>query len=459
MSDFENNDCFCLDELTESCENLKRLINTLSEQYPVYFAKKDFGTISELHITVKALWTEFADLLHPLGEYGDEQLYSTALKMFEALKRFDYLKNGNYPALISALNSFADMLPNKKSFDAKAAAHLMNRIKMGYFPTDLDHVRQIKQAVNFPKTQVNLLDPCCGEGLALKAFAENENANTYGIELDESRGRTAQKNLDRVGLGSFFGSSIPPGRFHALFLNPPYLSRPGDGGSRRMERAFLADTIPLLMKGGLLIYIIPYHRANESVCRILSSYYKNLSVYRFRDSEFKKYKQIVFFGVRTEKHTADKTAARIEQLCLQPDKIPLIDTLPAGLYTLPEKETKISNFRGSVFDVEALGEQLKSSDSLDILFERSRLENRTRNPLLPLNLSQIGLVGASGLMNGLVNCEHPHVIKGRIVKEKKRKNLTSNREVISQTSEIESNKIIFNILCWRESKPSCLTLG
>ena len=213
-----------------------------------------------------------------------------------------------------------------------------------------------------------------------------------------------------------------------------------------MERAFLADTLPLLMKGGLLIYIIPYHRANESVCRILASYYKNLSVYRFRDSEFKKYKQIVFFGVRTERRTADKTAARIEQLCLQPDKIPLIDTIPAGLYSLPEKETEISHFRGSVFDVEALAEQLKSSDSLDILFESSQLENRTRNPLLPLNLSQIGLVGASGLMNGLVDCEHPHVIKGRIVREKKQKNIPTDREGVTQISEVESNKIIFNIL-------------
>lgn len=30
-----------------------------------------------------------------------------------------------------------------------------------------------------------------------------------------------------------------------------------------MERAFLADTLPLLMKGGLLIYIIPYPRATR----------------------------------------------------------------------------------------------------------------------------------------------------------------------------------------------------
>ena len=113
---------------------------------------------------------------------------------------------------------------------------------------------------------------------------------------------------------------------------------------------------------------------------------------------------------------------------------------------LPEKETEISHFRGSVFDVEALAEQLKSSDSLDILFESSRLENRTRNPLLPLNLSQIGLVGASGLMNGLVDSEHPHVIKGKIIREKTRKNMPSDREDVSGFSETESNKIIFNVL-------------
>lgn len=446
MSDCENNGCFCLDELTECSENLKRLITALNEQYPVYLEKRDYGSISELHITAKALWAEFANILHPLGEYGDEQLYSTALKMFEAIQRFGYLNGGNYPALISALYSFSDMLPDKAGIDAKAAAHLMNRIKMGYFPTDEEHVRLIKQAINFPKTQVNILDPCCGEGLALKVFAENENAETYGIELDESRGHTAQKNLNNARLGSFFHSSVPFGRFHALLLNPPYLSCPGENGGRRMERAFLSDTLPLLMRGGLLVYIIPYHRADSSVCRTLASYYKNLSVFRFRAGEFKKYKQIVFFGIRTEKHAAERTAEKIERLCLRPENIPLIDTVPKGLYSLPVKETAVPYFKGSVFDVEELAEQLKASDSLDLLFESADLESRTRKPLLPLNLSQIGLVGASGLMNGLVDSEHPHVIKGKIIREKTRKNMPSDREDISEFSETESNKIIFNVL-------------
>ena len=446
MSDYENNGCFCLDELTDGKASLKRLTDDLKTEYPVFLEKRDSASISELHITVKALWNEFSSLLHSIAEYDSGELYRTALKLFDGLKRFDYLGGGNYPALISALYSFSDMLPDKAGIDAKAAAHLMNRIKMGYFPTDEEHVRLIKQAINFPKTQVNILDPCCGEGLALKVFAENENAETYGIELDESRGHTAQKNLNNARLGSFFHSSVPFGRFHALFLNPPYLSCPGENGGRRMERAFLSDTLPLLMRGGLLVYIIPYHRADSSVCRTLATYYKNLSVFRFRAGEFKKYKQIVFFGIRTEKHAAERTAEKIERLCLRPEKIPLIDTVPKGLYSLPVKETAVPYFKGSVFDVEELAEQLKASDSLNLLFESADLESRTRKPLLPLNLSQIGLVGASGLMNGLVDSEHPHVIKGKIIRKKTRKNIPCDREDVSGFSETESNKIIFNVL-------------
>ena len=452
MSDAQMQTCFCLEELTESKLNLKRLTATLNEQYPLYLSYKGTGSDSEysaiaaLHITATDLWSEFPKILHSLAEYDDEQLYATALKLSDAVKRFDFLKHGNYPALISALSSFADMLPDGKCIDAKAAAHLMNRIKMGYFPTDSEHVKLIKKAVRFPKGRVNILDPCCGEGLALKAFSEGENAVTYGIELDENRGHTAQGKLDRVGLGSFFHSSIPFGRFHALFLNPPYLSCPGTNGGRRMERAFLADTLPLLMKGGLLIYIIPYHRANEAVCRTLAAYYKNLTVFRFRDSEYKKYKQVVFFGIRADKHEGGKTAKKIEELSLNPEKIPLIDTIPEGLYSLPEKESEVPYFRGSVFDTEELAEQLKSSDSLELLFDGKSLENRVRKPLLPLNLSQIGLVGASGLMNGLVDCEHPHVIKGKIVRQKKTSETVNRERDCSELREVESNKMVFNIL-------------
>ena len=450
MTGEETKSCFCLNETEVSKAELNRLADELSEIYPLYLEHKITGSacqdIPQLKIAASALIKEFTKLQHALDEYGDGELTKTARRMSCALARFDYLNGANYEALVSAVKSFACMLPSTGGINAKEAARLMNRIKMGYFPTDPEHVRLIKSAVKFPDRRVNLLDPCCGEGLALKEFSDGENAVTYGIEIDGERVRAARENLDRAVSGSFFASRVPYGRFHAVFLNPPYLSCPGPDGSRRMERAFLSDILPYLMKGGLLIYIIPSHRATEQVCGLLASCFKNISVYRFRDSEYRKFSQIVFFGIRTEKHSGQKTAKRIEELTLSPEKIPLIDELPEKLYSLPDKESEVPYFRGSVFDTAELSEYLKTSDSLGLLFEEKALESRVLKPLLPLNLSQIGLVGASGLMNGLVDCEHPHVIKGRVIKQKKTNLMASGDSDKAELREVESNKMIFNIL-------------
>ena len=145
----------------------------------------------------------------------------------------------------------------------------MNRVRMGYYPTDLEHVQMIRKAVIFPESAVNILDPCCGEGLALETLADGEKAVTYGVELDEIRAEEAQNHLKRIGFGSFFHSRISSGAFQCVFLNPPYLSVVSESGHRRQEKAFLADSMRLLMDGGLLIYIIPYYRATPDICLAL----------------------------------------------------------------------------------------------------------------------------------------------------------------------------------------------
>ena len=49
---------------------------------------------------------------------------------------------------------------------------------------------------------------------------------------------------------------------------------------------------------------------------------------------------------------------------------------------------------------------------------KSDLDRTDKHPLLPLSIGQIGLVGGSGMINGLVECDTPHIIKGRIIKVK-----------------------------------------
>jgi hypothetical protein len=104
----------------------------------------------------------------------------------------------------------------------------------------------------------------------------------------------------------------------------------------------------------------------------------------------------------------------------------------------------VSVFKGAVFNVLELQRQLKASKSIAKLLERSALDSREKRPLLPLNVGQIGLIAGSGMINGLAECETPHVIKGRIVKETVR-DMDGNDECEILT-ETHTNRMIFNIL-------------
>ena len=444
---------FCLKEI----ENSKTLILTLASQFPKLRAsyekykgtglKREYDSLVDLQKAVKRLLEEFPALVLQLNEYGDVELSKTTERLYGVLKKYNYLGTTDYTKLCMALESFAKGLPTADhNINTAKLAHLMNRARMGYFPTDLSHVKMLKDAIIFPEAPVNLIDPCCGEGLALQAFAKGVKARTYGIEIDEVRGEEAQRRIQRVGYGSFFHSRISLNAFQGLWLNPPYLSVPSEHGSKRLEKAFLADSIRHLQVGGIMIYIIPYYRATPDVCRVLCENFTDLRVHRFIGKEFERFKQVAIIGKKIERREAEKMAKRLSEYMLDADKIPLITDLPKDCYEMPAATKTVELFKGAVFNVNELADQLKKSPSIERLFEERTLDNRERRPLLPLNLSQVGLVGASGMMNGLVECDTPHVIKGRIVKEKKTKIGLEDDNGKTAVREITSNRLIFNVL-------------
>lgn len=444
---------FCLKEI----ENSKTLILTLASQFPKLRAsyekykgtglKREYDSLIDLQKAVKRLLEEFPALVLQLNEYGDEELSKTTERLYGVLKKYNYLGTTDYTKLCMALESFAKGLPTADhNINTAKLAHLMNRARMGYFPTDLSHVKMLKDAIVFPEAPVNLIDPCCGEGLALQAFAKGVQARTYGIEIDEVRGEEAQRRIQRVGYGSFFHSRISLNAFQGLWLNPPYLSVPSEHGSKRLEKAFLADSIRHLQVGGIMIYIIPYYRATPDVCRVLCENFTDLRVHRFIGKEFERFKQVAIIGKKIERREAEKMAKKLSEYMLDADKIPLITDLPKDCYEMPAATKTVELFKGAVFNVNELADQLKKSPSIERLFEERTLDNRERRPLLPLNLSQVGLVGASGMMNGLVECDTPHVIKGRIVKEKKTKIGLEDDNGKTAVREITSNRLIFNVL-------------
>lgn len=445
--------CFCITEIAETKKlllNIAALLPKARAQYEKYKGtglKREYDSLVDLQRGVKRMLNEFPSLMQQLNEYGDNVLSDTTVKLYTVLKRYDYLGTTDYTPLCRALVTFAESLPNAETeINTAAIGRLMNRVRMGYFPTDPDHVDILRSAVQYPEEPVNVIDPCCGEGLALARFTHGTNAVTYGVEIDTVRGEEAQSRIRRVGFGSFFHSRISLNAFQCLFLNPPYLSAPSENGSRRLEKAFLADSMRLLADDGVLIYIIPFYRATHDVCRVLCENFTDLRVHRFLGKEFEQFKQVVFIGRKIPRREAYKQTERLAEYMLFPDNIPLITELPADAYILPAANKPVDQFKGAVFNEKELAEQLRRSGSIDRLFPQRTGLKRDRQPLLPLNLSQIGLVGASGLMNGLVECDTPHVIKGRIVKEMKAKVSPENEFGKMELREITSNKLIFNIL-------------
>ncbi len=442
------NKYICIEELQSSSNLLKQYAAQLLEEKQEY-DNGEKTTVAKLRNTVKSLWDELEKMLMYLSEYGDKDLLSTAKKLYLAFRQYDYLQSEDYTGLCKALLALSEMLPNNETANMRRLSRLANRADFGFYPTDLEHVRLIKKAIYIPETQINLLDPCCGEGVALAELAYGTNALTYGVELAENRGDEANCRLDEVAYGSFFRCNISPaGVFHCVFLNPPYVAALNEYGYyQRMEKTFLSNCLPYLAPNGLLIYIIPYYRATKDICNILCKSLDNINVYRFLDAEFKKFRQVAFMGTKAtdkEETAVSLEADRLFQLLLRPNHIPLITELPENYYALPDASLSVKQFRGYVVNQAEIKKLLKTSDSVERLFDSQALEAREQRPLLPLSIGHIGLLGGSGLMNGLIECETPHVIKGKVVKTSKTEVVDSKTETTIRT--IKSNKMIFHVL-------------
>ena len=361
-------------------------------------------------------------------------------------------RTGDMGRLTKALADWLDYLrpllpePENRTVDATIVGRQMNSIRLGYYPTDPAHVAYLKRALRFPEGKtMNLLDPCCGEGNALRQLGMGQNAVTYGAELDDSRAEAALEQLDHLAMGSYYYARISRSAFHLLFLNPPYLQL---YGGARSEKRFLGESYDHLMMGGVLIYIIPYYRLTEDVCRFLAARFDRLMAYRFCEEEFRKFRQIAVLGVRKPRAENPRMARLLELASLTPDKLPALDQIPPDSYLLPDAEKTVSLFQGARVNVRELAEQMRRMDSM--LPKQSTLDGQEKRPPLPLTIGQIGLVGGSGLINGLIECDTPHVIKGRVIKATQRRTGDSfDNEDGSTTTEIietTSNKMVFNLL-------------
>ena len=450
---------FVLDKLTAARSVIKKGAADLLvyrgkvEQYRESNLKRAQDCYRDLEKTQRRILEALRDAQLALLETEDAALAATAGQLYQGLSGFNLMSRA-YKPVFTVLDNFAERLPETQdTVNAQVIGRLMNQVRMGYYPTDPDNISHILRGIQFPEgVTTNVFDPCCGCGKALRQIAEGNNCFAYGVELDEFRADEAQTRLHRVGVGSFFRSRISNEAFHLMFLNPPYLSVLTEGGSKtRHEKRFLMESLFHLMQGGLLIYVIPFYRLTPDICKILADNFSDIGVWRFTDSEFKKFKQVAVMGLRKKRGEDAVAAAMLERQSYDPALLPVITEIEEGRYALPAVTKNVEIFKGERFNEKELERQLSHSDSIRRLMNaKSDLDRGAKRPLLPLSIGQIGLVGGSGMINGLIECDTPHVIKGRIIKvkrvEREEKFNYRGSHTGTEVKEVISNKMVFNVL-------------
>ncbi len=324
--------------------------------------------------------------------------------------------------------------------------------KMGYYPTDEPVIEIIKTYIRPPEERGRLFDPCAGEGKAAAGLGSVLNCETWGVELSYTRAAKAAQVMDKVHQAPWQACSLSEESVSLVFLNPPYEfehTEENNGKARRQELEFLKSTTLKLMRGGLLVYIIPQHILGIiEVARILVGQYDCMTVGRFPDGLFEKFKQVVVFALRRKNYKVPSDKEIEEIRGLASSDLPVLEGIDEPVYDLLPASSRGSNGKPVVFKrldwsaeemVEAtrINGIQRSKEWLDLIHPNRGMVELDR-PVMPLKKGHIAMMMASGMMGTVRLTDQdgrPMLIKGRVIKvvEKTTHPDSEDKDVVVET--------------------------
>jgi len=323
---------------------------------------------------------------------------------------------------------------------------LAGTAKAGFYPLPEMMIPPILSTIsrmNGERTS-KILDPGCGEGVALTGIARGANLLPFGCELHEQRASYAAdavKVIENTTSASVINDDYRNIRterksFTVLYLNPPY---DFDKESGREEYTWLKAMRPYLAEGGLLIWIVPERILGDRlVQRYLASWFTDLLAYRFVGDTYNAYKQVVIYGtVRKVALRADVTVTRnLRQLATLHADLPEHPTFVKPLFDLSYvEESKKFWFFGMSPNPEAVIAEVKGHGIETRPEYRTYLSPAPKIELDPLTPMKIGHI-ASTIAAGHINNKELMTDKGRILI----KGSVYNEQVVAEisTSSTES---------------------
>lgn len=206
----------------------------------------------------------------------------------------------------------------------------------GFFPTPTRVVDLLCGVFTSAARNVVIADPCAGEGEAVFAIRKSLTSDKSRhmsvtmllVEMEATRHATLTKGKgwsDKVALGDFFHLKSKSKCANLLWLNPPYDT---DREFGRLEERFLRRAQNLLVRDGLMVFIVPGYALSASAATLAAGF-ADLQCWRFPDPEYEDYRQVVLVARRSEGGVSDPAVeAMVREWARAPEELPVFPGEP-----------------------------------------------------------------------------------------------------------------------------------
>ena len=285
---------------------------------------------------------------------------------------------------------------------------LASAIKGQFYPSPPTVIDEIAKRIQ-PCIGATGFDPCAGQGMAILQLCDLLDAEAWACELSEDRARVLTALLDdRAMLADFTRTHVSPNGFSFALTNPPFADETGGG---RSEVEFLCRTTPLLVDGGLMIFIAPEDVARSRAARDhFTEYYTNVSAMPF-PADVRRYEEVVLMGTR-RRHVQPAEYTNLSWLDRMFDR-------QYNYQLLPGRRPRV--FRAIEPTDTELTRLVAASPLRFMIDQQSGLDDDGERPRPPMSISagHRALLLASGYCDGLIEPtdEPPHLVRGSCGKE------------------------------------------
>lgn len=279
--------------------------------------------------------------------------------------------------------------------------------KGGYFPFPDQHLPALAGLFKPAGDGGRLLDPCAGEGRALKHLADAWGMTPYANEIDEGAAALCRDlfGWPQTVCGDLNTLRTTAASYPVIWCNPPY-TQEMSGNEKRREFSYMKVSWQWLQPGGLMLWAIYAHHFSREAALWLGKRTDILEVWRVPGLHLDTYSQVVVVARQGTPPPDWQDSALALMQRVQAGDMPALTPQDARFSLPPQRPVRNFTFAPSEVTPEYMADALTQkgvhlSKAFTMLCEPEPIHQQVQ-PIVQPRGGQLGLMIAAGMLNGLI---------------------------------------------------------